>query len=74
VKLGNNEIDMGGLGFQEILANYQRVVARIEEAARSARRSLNDIKLVVLTKGQPVESIHAAIQAGWRSWAPVHAI
>ena len=57
---------MDGLGVEAISANYQVVVERIEDAARSVERSLKGIKLVVVTKGQPVESIHAAIQTGLR--------
>jgi len=49
-----------------ILANYQRVMGRIDQAARSAGRDPGEIKLVVVTKGHPVEAISQAIAAGLR--------
>jgi pyridoxal phosphate enzyme (YggS family) len=49
-----------------ILTNYQRVLGRIDQAARSAGRDPAEIKLVVVTKGHPVEAMRQAVEAGLR--------
>lgn len=48
----------------EIKDRIELVNNRIERAAQSAGRSAKEVSLVVVTKGQPVETIRAAIQAG----------
>lgn len=48
----------------EIQANLARVREHIARAARSAGRSPDAVRLVVVTKGHPLEVTEAAIQAG----------
>ncbi len=48
----------------KIRENYELVLARIEEAACSAGRAPQDVRLVVVTKGHPLETVQAAIEAG----------
>ncbi len=50
----------------EIKERIEQVNYRIDRAAQLAGRSGKDVSLVVVTKGQPVEIIRAAIQAGAR--------
>jgi pyridoxal phosphate enzyme (YggS family) len=49
-----------------IFANYNRVLEQIEQAARAAGRDPDEIKLVVVTKGHPIEAVRHAISAGLR--------
>lgn len=49
-----------------IRENYQRVLDQIAEAARRADRDTGEIRLVVVTKTQPLEVVEAAIAAGVR--------
>ncbi len=49
-----------------IRKNLLQVSEQIEQAARSAGREPESIRLIVVTKGHPVESIQAAVQAGAR--------
>ena len=49
-----------------IRANYQSVVERIGQAALAVGRDPRSIKLVVVTKGHPVEAVQAARAAGVR--------
>jgi len=49
-----------------IRENYQRVLDQIANAARRSNRSANEIRLVVVTKTQPLEIVQAAIEAGVR--------
>ena len=49
-----------------IRENYQRVLNQIAEAARRSKREPEDIRLVVVTKTQPLEIVKAAIDAGVR--------
>jgi pyridoxal phosphate enzyme (YggS family) len=49
---------------QEILTNYQRVTERIGNAAVSVGRDPASVKLIVVTKGHPVEVVSRAIEAG----------
>lgn len=51
---------------QQIHENYQTVLSQISEVAERAGRSGQDVKLVVVTKGHPVESIQTVIDAGAR--------
>jgi pyridoxal phosphate enzyme (YggS family) len=44
--------------------NYQQVLERIDKAARNAGRNPEDIRLVVVTKTQPVDVIRILIDAG----------
>lgn len=47
-----------------IRKNLERVRTRMIEAAQSAGRDINSTRLVVVTKGQPVSVIRAAVEAG----------
>src|SRR6266498_1107975 len=49
-----------------IRENYQHVLDQIATAARKADRNVDEIRLVVVTKTQPVEIVRAAIGAGAR--------
>ncbi len=51
---------------EEIRENIAQVEERIAAAARAADRSVEDVRLVVVTKAQPVEVIRAAVEAGAR--------
>lgn len=46
--------------------NYHRTLDQIAASARKSGRSPEDIRLVVVTKSQPLEVIQAAIEAGIR--------
>ncbi len=50
----------------QIQKKIDRVREQIARAAHSVGRNGADIRLVVVTKGQPVETIRAAVQAGAR--------
>lgn len=50
----------------DIRERYQRVLGRIEAAARAAGREPQSVRLVVVTKAQPLEVVRAALQAGVR--------
>lgn len=49
-----------------IRENYQRVLDQIASAARRSNRSSDEIRLVVVTKTQPIEIVQAALEAGIR--------
>ena len=49
-----------------IRERYQYTLNQIEEAARKSNRASKEIRLVVVTKSQPVEVAQAAIEAGVR--------
>lgn len=49
-----------------IRENYQHTLDQIVEAARKSGRDPNDVRLVVVTKSQPLEVVQAAIEAGVR--------
>jgi len=49
-----------------IRQNYENVLTRIQRAAESAGRGTDDVRLVVVTKAQPVEVVRAAVEAGAR--------
>lgn len=49
-----------------ILESYQSVLDQIETAARKSNRDPHEVRLVVVTKSQPLEVIQAAIEAGVR--------
>ncbi len=44
--------------------NFRRVCEQIAQAARQAGRQPSEVRLVVVTKGHPVEAVFAAIEAG----------
>jgi pyridoxal phosphate enzyme (YggS family) len=46
--------------------NYHKVLERIEKSANSAGRDTQDVKLVVVTKGQSIQSVRNAFSAGIR--------
>jgi PLP dependent protein len=48
----------------EIKANLDEIRSRIDKAATKSGRSSADVRLVVVTKAQPLEITQAAIQAG----------
>jgi pyridoxal phosphate enzyme (YggS family) len=50
----------------EVQSNYRRILERISAVALNTGRDPGDIRLVVVTKGQPVEKIRAVIEAGAR--------
>lgn len=47
-----------------IRQNIESILSRISNAARRSNRDPGEIKLVVVTKGQPVTIVQSAIQAG----------
>ena len=47
-----------------IAENYQHVLTRVATAAKRARRSPDEIKLVAVSKTQPVSAIKEAIGGG----------
>jgi pyridoxal phosphate enzyme (YggS family) len=47
-----------------IRENHQRVLNQIEDSATKAKRNPEEIRLVVVTKTQPIEIVQAAIEAG----------
>lgn len=49
-----------------IRENYLRVLDQIAEAARRSGRDPEQVRLVVVTKTQPLETVRAAIEAGVR--------
>ncbi len=50
----------------DIRERYQRVLERIEAAAQRAGRDPRSVRLVVVTKAQPLEVVRAALKAGVR--------
>lgn len=54
------------LQINTIAANYERVLERIATAASQAGRPPEQVRLVVVTKGHPLEVVQAAISAGAR--------
>jgi PLP dependent protein len=49
-----------------IRENYQSTLDQIASAARKSNRDPEDVRLVVVTKSQPIEVVQAAIEAGAR--------
>ncbi|HSF79762.1 MAG TPA: YggS family pyridoxal phosphate-dependent enzyme [Anaerolineales bacterium] len=47
-----------------IQQNFQRVLSHISTAASKVGRTIGDVKLVVVTKGQPLEKIIAVLAVG----------
>ncbi len=50
----------------DIAQRYTQVLERIHQAARRAGRNPEDVHLLVVTKGQPLERIQAVVEAGAR--------
>ena len=50
--------------YKKIYDNYLSVLDRITKAAKNAGRDPDDIRLVVVTKTQPIEAIQAVVEAG----------
>jgi pyridoxal phosphate enzyme (YggS family) len=53
--------------FQQISHNYNQVNERLRKAANLAGRNLEEIKLIVVTKGRPIEVAEAVVTAGARN-------
>ena len=53
----------------DIRQRYTRILERIKLAAQSVGRNPNDIRLVVVTKGQPLAVVESVIAAGARVFA-----
>jgi PLP dependent protein len=53
-------------GIQDIRRNYSRVLEQIDIAARSTGRDPAVVRLLVVTKGHPVEAVRQAVTAGIR--------
>lgn len=51
---------------EKISMNITRTQERISQAAERSERDVSQIRLVVVTKAQPVETVQAAVQAGAR--------
>lgn len=51
---------------ERIRKNLEQVQERIARAARAVGRQPESVRLVVVTKGHPVETVRAAVQAGAR--------
>ena len=50
--------------YSKIFDNYQQVIERIKTAAKLTGRDPDDIRLVVVTKTQPIEAIQEVVDAG----------
>lgn len=50
--------------FATIKNNYRRVLKNIELSAHSVRRDPKSVKLLVVTKGHPIDTVKAVISAG----------
>jgi len=55
---------MDHITVSEVQDNYHRILERISVVASIAGRDPGEIRLVVVTKGQPAEKIQAVIEAG----------
>lgn len=70
--INNNKTAQFGVAGHNILnsiniaENYLRLLERIEKSANSAVRDAQDVKLVVVTKGHPIDSVLQAYDAGIR--------
>jgi pyridoxal phosphate enzyme (YggS family) len=64
---------MEGNRYQSIPSKVQEVQNQIAEAATSAGRDPAQVKLVVVTKGHPLEAVQAALQAGLRTFGENYA-
>jgi pyridoxal phosphate enzyme (YggS family) len=50
--------------YQDIAANYHAVIKQVEQAALKSGRNPESVKLVVVTKGQPLDQIKAVVDLG----------
>jgi pyridoxal phosphate enzyme (YggS family) len=50
--------------YQDIAANYHTVLSQVEKAAQKAGRDPGSVKLVVVTKAQPLDRIKAVVESG----------
>ena len=50
--------------YQDIATNYHTVLGRVEQAALKAGRDSASVKLVVVTKDQPLDRIKAVVESG----------
>ncbi|HIE57282.1 MAG TPA: YggS family pyridoxal phosphate-dependent enzyme [Anaerolineales bacterium] len=57
---------MSNLSSPAIAENYRRVLENIARTAQKAGRNPDDVQLVVVTKGHPVETAQAVVAAGAR--------
>ena len=51
---------------ENVLDNYHQVLENIEHVARDAGRELGAVRLVAVSKGQPLEKIRRVVEAGAR--------
>lgn len=51
---------------QDIAQRYHQVLERLYRAARTAGRDPKEVRLLVVTKGQPLEKVQAVVKAGAR--------
>jgi PLP dependent protein len=51
-----------------ISSNLESVMQKIDRAARSAGRSSSEVKLIVVSKGQPADVVRAAFRAGIKTF------
>jgi uncharacterized pyridoxal phosphate-containing UPF0001 family protein len=56
--------DLDTMIVSDVPNNYSRIIERISVVATTTGRHSGEIRLVVVTKGQPVEKIRAVIDAG----------
>jgi pyridoxal phosphate enzyme (YggS family) len=64
--MGSKEILVNTELVAEIRARYERVLSEIETAARQAGRAPEAVRLVVVSKTHPLETVQAALEAGIR--------
>jgi len=51
---------------EQIQVRYNQVIDRISQAAKSAGRDPDDVRLLVVTKGQSIETVQGVVAAGAR--------
>lgn len=64
MKLTSEELEFGVLYRARLVETLPRVRERIAEATVAAGRDPSSVRLVAVTKGHPVEAVHAALEAG----------
>jgi pyridoxal phosphate enzyme (YggS family) len=55
---------MSGFSFSSVKDNYHQTLERISQAAKTAGRNPEEVRLVVVTKTQPIELVAAVVEAG----------
>ncbi len=60
-------------GKASIRENYEQVLEQISRSARRAGRDASEVKLVVVTKGHPLEVVQEAVEAGARCFGENYA-